>query len=123
MLHEAQGGGHDADFNDNIPATNQQQALDTGASGSLGGESILESLSAEMKRGIGGAVRAVTQGAARPRILVCTPSNAACDELLKRVMQQGFRDGEGIYTKKSQLFCQHLFNSSSVVCMFNINYA
>jgi senataxin len=34
-------------------------------------------------------------GSKKPRILVCTPSNAACDELMARVMQLGFRDGNG----------------------------
>ena len=37
--------------------------------------------------------RAVEQ--TKPRILVCTPSNAACDELLTRVMSEGFCDGSG----------------------------
>lgn len=31
----------------------------------------------------------------KPRILICTPSNAACDELLTRVMTDGFCDGSG----------------------------
>ena len=31
----------------------------------------------------------------KPRILVCTPSNAACDELMARVMKFGFCDGRG----------------------------
>lgn len=31
----------------------------------------------------------------KPRLLVCTPSNAACDELLSRIMSDGFRDREG----------------------------
>ena len=34
-------------------------------------------------------------GAQKPRILVCTPSNAACDELMARVMKTGFCDGNG----------------------------
>jgi hypothetical protein len=29
----------------------------------------------------------------RPRLLVCTPSNAACDEILQRIIQAGFKDG------------------------------
>jgi len=33
--------------------------------------------------------------AAKPRILVCAPSNAAADELLQRVMNDGFADGAG----------------------------
>lgn len=35
--------------------------------------------------------------ATKPRILVCAPSNAACDELLLRVMTSGFCDGNGEY--------------------------
>ena len=31
----------------------------------------------------------------KPRILVCAPSNAAADELLQRVMNDGFADGNG----------------------------
>jgi len=31
----------------------------------------------------------------KPRRVVCTPSNAACDELMARVMKEGFRDGQG----------------------------
>lgn len=31
----------------------------------------------------------------KPRILVCAPSNAAADELLQRVMNAGFIDGNG----------------------------
>ena len=31
----------------------------------------------------------------RPKMLVCAPSNAACDELVNRVVQKGFMDGEG----------------------------
>lgn len=33
--------------------------------------------------------------ARKPRILVCAPSNAAADELLQRVMNDGFADGNG----------------------------
>ena len=33
--------------------------------------------------------------ATKPRILICTPSNAACDELMSRVMRHGFCDGSG----------------------------
>lgn len=32
--------------------------------------------------------------AAKPRILVCAPSNAAADELLERCMDSGFADGQ-----------------------------
>lgn len=31
----------------------------------------------------------------KPRILVCTPSNAACDELMLRIMSDRFCDGNG----------------------------
>ena len=31
-------------------------------------------------------------GAPKPRILVCAPSNAATDELLERLLREGFRD-------------------------------
>ncbi|KAK9824183.1 hypothetical protein WJX72_008399 [[Myrmecia] bisecta] len=33
--------------------------------------------------------------AAKPRILICAPSNAAADELLQRVMNDGFSDAQG----------------------------
>jgi senataxin len=33
--------------------------------------------------------------AAKPRILICAPSNAAADELLQRVMDDRFADGDG----------------------------
>ena len=32
--------------------------------------------------------------AAKPRVLVCAPSNAAADELLQRVMNDGFADAQ-----------------------------
>eukprot|EP00884_Botryococcus_braunii_P008434 jgi/Botrbrau1/17592/Bobra.0166s0033.2 len=32
---------------------------------------------------------------AKPKILVCAPSNAAADELLQRIMNEGFSDAEG----------------------------
>lgn len=34
-------------------------------------------------------------GALKPRILVCAPSNAAIDELLERILRDGFRAREG----------------------------
>lgn len=49
-----------------------------------------QALSTDLLSGLGAAVVKT-----RPRILVCTPSNAACDELLARVMAQGFCDGSG----------------------------
>ena len=33
--------------------------------------------------------------ASKPRILICAPSNAAADELLQRVMDDRFADGDG----------------------------
>lgn len=41
---------------------------------------------------------AVPGKAQRPRILVCAPSNAATDELLERILREGFRDrGSKVY--------------------------
>uniref|UniRef100_A0A1D1ZR49 AAA+ ATPase domain-containing protein n=1 Tax=Auxenochlorella protothecoides TaxID=3075 RepID=A0A1D1ZR49_AUXPR len=54
------------------------------------GSNLVEALSTDLLSGLGAAVVKT-----RPRILVCTPSNAACDELLARVMAQGFCDGSG----------------------------
>jgi len=45
--------------------------------------------------GLNSITHALTSGARKPRILVCTPSNAACDELMARVMEKGFCDGNG----------------------------
>jgi AAA domain len=39
--------------------------------------------------------RRLAELARKPRILVCAPSNAAADELLQRVMDDGFADGGG----------------------------
>lgn len=36
----------------------------------------------------------VPTAAARPRILICAPSNAAADELLQRIMNTGFSDAQ-----------------------------
>ena len=33
--------------------------------------------------------------APKPRILVCAPSNAATDELLERILREGFKDFGG----------------------------
>lgn len=33
--------------------------------------------------------------AAKPRILICAPSNAAADELLQRIMDDRFADADG----------------------------
>lgn len=45
--------------------------------------------------GLNSMSHALGLGAKKPRILVCTPSNAACDELMARVMKDGFCDGNG----------------------------
>lgn len=37
----------------------------------------------------------LTGVAPRPRMLVCAPSNAAIDELLERILKDGFKDGSG----------------------------
>ena len=41
----------------------------------------------------GSLVQAVAS--TKPRILVCTPSNAACDELMRRIMEDRFCDNSG----------------------------
>jgi hypothetical protein len=38
--------------------------------------------------------RILPQLSPKPRLLVCAPSNAATDELLARVLDRGFIDGE-----------------------------
>lgn len=45
--------------------------------------------------GLGSLSQIVGLGGKRPKILVCAPSNAACDELMWRVMMLGFCDGNG----------------------------
>jgi senataxin len=45
--------------------------------------------------GLGSLSQILGLGGKKPRILVCTPSNAACDELMWRVMLHGFCDGSG----------------------------
>lgn len=45
--------------------------------------------------GLNSTSHALDQRARRPRILVCAPSNAACDELMTRIMEKGFCDGNG----------------------------
>ena len=49
----------------------------------------LDSVNTARRWGLQGATTS------KPRILVCTPSNAACDELMARVMMYGFCDGRG----------------------------
>ena len=39
---------------------------------------------------------------AKPRILICAPSNAAADELLQRVMDDKFADADG------QMYCPNV---------------
>lgn len=46
-------------------------------------------LEVDLKAGLSLACR-LPQMAAKPRLLVCAPSNAAADELLQRVMTAGF---------------------------------
>ena len=50
-------------------------------------DSILSSMDASLKR-------ILPQLSPKPRLLVCAPSNAATDELLARVLDRGFIDGE-----------------------------
>lgn len=50
-------------------------------------DSILSSMDASLKR-------ILPQLSLKPRLLVCAPSNAATDELLARVLDRGFIDGE-----------------------------
>ena len=54
------------------------------------GGNVVEALRDDLASSLSAAVQRT-----RPRILVCTPSNAACDELLSRVMHEGFCDGDG----------------------------
>jgi len=57
-------------------------------------------LAADARRGTEAAslqhalVRRLPNLAAKPRVLVCAPSNAAADELLQRVMNDGFADAQ-----------------------------
>uniref|UniRef100_A0A7S2QTD2 AAA+ ATPase domain-containing protein n=1 Tax=Norrisiella sphaerica TaxID=552664 RepID=A0A7S2QTD2_9EUKA len=59
----------------------------------------------------------------KPHILVCAPSNAAVDELVRRVLQQKFYDAEGqVYTpdvlricsKEYEVACDEIFIASSL---------
>jgi senataxin len=56
--------------------------------------------------GDGNAVMRLSEEAraSKPRILVCTPSNAACDELLSRVMGVQFCDGNGEFVSFNGFF-------------------
>lgn len=60
--------------------------------------------------GQGGGV-GIAAAAPRPRILVCTPSNAACDELMSRVMSLGFCDGRGETGSNGQMTGRYSYNS------------
>eukprot|EP00271_Cylindrocystis_brebissonii_P021924 TRINITY_DN8169_c0_g1_i4.p1 TRINITY_DN8169_c0_g1~~TRINITY_DN8169_c0_g1_i4.p1 ORF type:complete len:1053 (-),score=232.79 TRINITY_DN8169_c0_g1_i4:155-3313(-) len=55
------------------------------------GEGGLDALLAKME---GSFTRSLPRLAPKPRMLVCAPSNAAVDELLTRVVERGFIDGE-----------------------------
>ncbi|KAL4419979.1 hypothetical protein ABPG75_007077 [Micractinium tetrahymenae] len=70
------------------PAPRQQAAAPATLNAS--GSNIVDVVTSSMLSTLG---QKVTQ--TKPRILVCTPSNAACDELLTRVMTDGFADGNG----------------------------
>lgn len=48
------------------------------------------------------------QLAAKPRLLVCAPSNAAADELLQRVMTGGFIGNDGnVYFPNVVRYCKY----------------
>jgi AAA domain len=53
---------------------------------------VLQEIQAQMASAF---ERRLAELARKPRILVCAPSNAAADELLQRVMDDGFADGGG----------------------------
>jgi hypothetical protein len=55
-----------------------------------GYEEVIAALQAQLVNGVApGLLRP------KPQILVCAPSHAATDELLERVLRDGFVDGEG----------------------------
>ena len=49
----------------------------------------------EYLRGAAGVEKGRSYGVAKPKILVCAPSNAATDNLLERVVGRAFRNGDG----------------------------
>ena len=53
---------------------------------------VVQMLNSHMKAAL---ERDLPAMAAKPRILICAPSNAAADELLQRVMDDRFADGDG----------------------------
>jgi len=63
--------------------------------------SLVAALAADARAGAAGAglqsalERRLPNLAAKPRVLVCAPSNAAADELLQRVMDAGFAGADG----------------------------
>lgn len=65
------------------------------AAGPQGGSLEAESLAAAMDAFESSMASAAAGAAPKPRILVCAPSNAATDEVLERILGQGFYDGKG----------------------------
>lgn len=63
--------------------------------GPQGGSLEAESLAAAMDAFESSMASAAAGAAPKPRILVCAPSNAATDEVLERILGQGFYDGKG----------------------------
>jgi len=63
--------------------------------------SLVAALAADARAGAAGVglqsalERRLPNLAAKPRVLVCAPSNAAADELLQRVMDAGFAGADG----------------------------
>ncbi|PSC75196.1 Helicase sen1 [Micractinium conductrix] len=72
------------------PAAAPQRPQAAPARLNAAGSNIIDAVTSSMLSDLGKAVAQT-----KPRILVCTPSNAACDELLTRVMTDGFADGSG----------------------------
>ena len=76
-----------------------QQVLPGGLHSTSSTPSSVNSVNAHFDMLAAGAAASARLGAAvrasKPRILICTPSNAACDELMSRIMSLGFFDGDG----------------------------
>ncbi|KAM7516799.1 hypothetical protein LguiA_006382 [Lonicera macranthoides] len=64
---------------------NSESSLDNVATGSI--DEVLQSMDQNL-------FRTLPKLCPKPRMLVCAPSNAATDELLSRVLDRGFIDGE-----------------------------
>ncbi|KNA21739.1 hypothetical protein SOVF_040150 isoform A [Spinacia oleracea] len=64
---------------------NNERNADTGSAGSI--DEVLRSMDENL-------FRTLPKLCPKPRMLVCAPSNAATDELLARVLDRGFIDGE-----------------------------